>query len=174
MTILRAGTFDVKEYRAAIPVAVKLAVLIRQNGRAPDGMPFTVEDALQGRIQFDHDPALSARDFDTFAHDFIPPQLEVDNIVARRKGEHLQKTTGRREGADKTVTSRGSDIGEMHRTADIQDTETIHQAAMASKAGDYRLAARILASVKDRKRADRELRKLARKRQKLNRQRRRP
>lgn len=144
--ILRAGSFNVNEYRKAIPVTVKLAVVIRQNSCSTDGRGFTVEEALLGGIEFDHDPALINRDYDTDAGDFIPPQLRPDLIFAKRKGQHQEKTTGRKEGAEQTVTTRGSDVGEATRVEKITTSEAIHQAAMASKAGDYPGAAQILAA----------------------------
>ncbi len=131
MTILRAGTFNVRDYRKDIPLVVKLAVLIRQRCCAPDGKPFTEEDA--GLIQFDHDPALVARDFDTDANDFIPPQHDLHRIYAKRKGQHGQKTTGRKEGAEKTVTTRNSDVGEAARARKIVLTEQQHQMRMLAK-----------------------------------------
>lgn len=119
MAILPAGSFIVAERRKAIPVAVKLAVMARQRGCSTDGVPFTVEDAMTGNIQFDHNLALDYRPFDTGAGDFIPPQNDPASIFATRKAQHLQKTTGRKEGATHTVTTRGSDVGEAARIRSI-------------------------------------------------------
>lgn len=144
--ILAAGTFRVSEYRKEPSRGVYLAVIIQQEYKAPDGIPFTIDDALIGNVQIDHNPALLNRPYDTEAGDFIPPQHQLDKLVALRKGQHLQKTTGRKEGASSTVTTRGSDVGEAKRTRDIAANNAVHQATMASKAGDYEGAAQILAT----------------------------
>jgi hypothetical protein len=102
-------------------------------------------------LEFDHDPALNVRDYDTEAGDFVPPQNDPAFLVLRAKDEHLHKTTGRKPGAELTATTRGSDIGEAKRTRDIRTTDAIHRAKMASKAGRFDEAASILASVKERK-----------------------
>jgi hypothetical protein len=127
--ILKAGTFRTSDYRKAIPRRVELAVLIRQKCKADDGVLFKEHDA----IEFDHDPSLDKRDFDTVADDFIPPQHDPAKIVARRKGKHLEKTTGRKEGAEKTVTTRGSDIGERARARKIGNRAKVHNFKMAAK-----------------------------------------
>lgn len=152
MTILRAGTFSVNACRKPIPNNVKLAVLIRQHCRSTDGKRFLCMDALEGRIQFDHDPALVTRDYDTEARDFIPPQHSIAHIYAKRDGQHLEKTTGRKEGAEKTVTTRGSDVGEASREPAIRDSQRLHLAKMAEKAGDVARAAELRAGLEDPKR----------------------
>jgi hypothetical protein len=129
MTILKAGSFRVADYRKTIAAKVKQAVIARE-------------------FDFDHDPALVNRDYDTEAGDFIPPQNDPKHIIARRKAEHLEKTIGRKEGAEKTVSTRGSDVGEAARSRDIQVNEAIFRAAMASKAGRYNEAAKILAGAR--------------------------
>jgi hypothetical protein len=130
--IFKAGKFRVSDYRRAIPHKVKLAVIARE-------------------FEFDHDPALLNRDYDSTAGDFIPPQHDPQYIVPRRKSEHLEKTTGRKPGAIRTATTRGSDIGEARRIRDITITDAMHRAKMASKAGRFDEAASILASVRERK-----------------------
>jgi hypothetical protein len=138
--ILAAGTFPVADYRKPITAAVKLAVMIRQGCKATDGVPFSIEDALKGQIQFDHDPALVTRPFDTEAGDFIPPQLEPAKIVARRVGEHLGKTTGRKEGAERTVTTKGSDVGNAALDRRVQRRNAVHRYRLAVKAYGQKIA----------------------------------
>lgn len=150
MPILEPGNFNVADYRKNIPVWVKLAVMIRQRAGSTDGNPFQVGDA--STIQFDHDPALTNRPYDTGARDFVPPQNDPAHIYAKRKGQHLEKTTGRKEGAERTVTTRGSDVGEAARTIAISDSEAIHQAKIASKNGDYKAVTEILSTVKRKRR----------------------
>jgi hypothetical protein len=130
MAVRPAGSFRVADYRQHMPDKVKLAVIARE-------------------FEFDHEPALCHRDYDTAAGDFIPPQNDPRYIVARKKAEHLEKTTGRKPGAERTATTRGSDVGEAKRMRDIRTTDAIHRAKMASKGGRYEEAAAILASVKE-------------------------
>lgn len=144
--ILPAGSFRVQDYRKAIPDWVKVQVILNLV-EAHLGLP-----SLDAReLQFDHRPPLIARDYDTNAGDFIPPQNDPDYIFALRKAQHLEETTGRKEGADKTVTTRGSDVGEAARTREMADTAKVHEAALLSKAGDFRGAALVLASRDPRK-----------------------
>lgn len=126
MTILPPGTFKVSDYRKPITDKVKREVL--------------------KRYQFDHDPALANRPYDTEAGDFIPPQLAPEHIFIKRKAEHAEKTFGRKEGAAKTVTTRGSDVGEAARGRAIRDRERAHYADLARKAGDEAGAAAIMKS----------------------------
>lgn len=141
MAILPAGSFRVRDYRKDIPLSVKLAVIIRQKSCDVDGTPFEETDV--GKINFDHRPALEARPYDTGARDFIPPQFDPVHIFAIRKAKHDERTFGRKEGAEKTVTTRGSDVGERARARKIRDTERLHQAAMAVKIGNHTHAAQL-------------------------------
>ncbi|NEV75537.1 hypothetical protein DYI24_00380 [Rhodopseudomonas sp. BR0C11] len=128
MPILPAGSFRVSDYRKTIPERVKREVIARDH-------------------DFDHRPPLCDRDYDTEAGDFIPPQHDPAHIFATPKPEHRELTTGRKEGAEKTVTTRGSDVGERARIRDIRTSEMIHQAKLASRAGDSARAAELLSSV---------------------------
>lgn len=130
--ILPPGSFKVSDYRKSIPNKVKLAVIARD-------------------YDFDHRPPLCERPYDTEAGDFIPPQNDPNFIFATPRAEHDQLTFGRKPGAAKTVTTRGSDVGERARTRDIQASEAIHKARLASKAGNYEVAAMILASARPKK-----------------------
>jgi hypothetical protein len=140
--ILEPGTFKVRDYRKAIPTAVKLQVVINQFHRRLVGtlddealatMPFTLEPIDARCLRFDHRPPLEARPYDTEAGDFIPPQNDPQHIEAITTEEHDFRTFGRKPGAEKTVTTRGSDAGEAARTRNIKDSEQRHQAIMAAK-----------------------------------------
>lgn len=151
--ILEAGTFNVAEYRKAIPVAVRLQALlnwIAKHGAAafisPDGVACNAAD-----IQFDHDAALTNRPYDTVAQDFIPPQNDPNHIFPVRKFKHLEKTTGRKADAAVTVTTRGSDVGERARTSDIRASQAIHKARIALKDGRGDLVNEILAGARFKK-----------------------
>jgi hypothetical protein len=114
--ILQPGEFRVSDYRKSISTRSKLAAM---------GRDFDV----------DHDPALCNRLLDTETGDFVPPQDDPKYLVLRRKAEHKEKTFGRREGAAKTVTTRGSDIGEAKRTRKIRAKHTSHRKNMEIKSG---------------------------------------
>lgn len=116
MAILPAGTFKTSDYRKAIPAAI--------------------EREVRKRYELDHDPALTNRDYDTAAGDFIPPQHDPRKIFLREKPEHDEKTFGRKAGAAKTVTTRGSDVGERARTRKIQRSQAEHNARMNARLED--------------------------------------
>jgi hypothetical protein len=132
VTILQPGTFRVSDYRKSIPNKVKLQVIARDH-------------------DFDHRPPLCDRPFDTELNDFVPPQNDPDHLFAILRADHDQHTFGRKPGAEKTVTTRGSDVGERARTRAIQASEAVHQAQLASKVGDYKGAAVILASARQKR-----------------------
>lgn len=145
MTLLLAGSFRVSDYRKQIPDWVKVAVAIRL---VSDNGLIVIPEVFARNLEYDHDPALQFRDYDTEKGDFIPPQNDPAHIFAKPKAEHLHKTTGRKPDAERTVTTAGSDLGEAARTRSIRDTLAIHEAKMASKAGDFTAAAQILGAVK--------------------------
>lgn len=65
--------------------------------------------------QLDHDPALILREFKpdkrkTVAAWYAPNANDPDHLVYRSRTIHLQKTIGRKHDAEKTVTTKGSDI----------------------------------------------------------------
>jgi hypothetical protein len=63
----------------------------------------------------DHDPALILRPYNPRIKDvasrYTPHAHDPDALVYREKADHQQKTTGRRPGASRTITTKGSDIG---------------------------------------------------------------
>lgn len=66
---------------------------------------------FQGReCQLDHDPALILREFNPITGKYTPDANDPNFLVYREKDDHLHKTTGRKPGAAKTVTTKGSDI----------------------------------------------------------------
>lgn len=135
MAILKAGTFKTGDYRKAIPVGVKLASLIRYlrlNSRRENFDIFLSEyelAALRGQIRFDHRPALEARDYDTVARDFIPPQNDPNFIDAILSEEHNARTFGAYG-----VTARG-DVPNRARLRDISNKHEDFRSRQAAKAG---------------------------------------
>lgn len=71
--------------------------------------------ALGGPLQLDHDPALILRPYNPRIKDvaarYTPHAHDPEALIYREKADHQQKTTGRRPGASRTVTTKGSDIG---------------------------------------------------------------
>lgn len=63
----------------------------------------------------DHDPALILRPYNPRIKDvaarYTPHAHDPAALIYREKADHQQKTTGRKPGALKTVTTKGSDIG---------------------------------------------------------------
>lgn len=115
MTILEPGTFRVSDFRKDIPEKVKRKVL--------------------GRYNIDHRPPLQDRAYDTEAGDFIPPQHDPNSLFIETKAKHDELTFGRKDGAEKTVTTAGSDANRRKKTRDIRDREAVHQDRMAAKVG---------------------------------------
>ena len=65
-------------------------------------------------VALDHDPALILRDYDAAVSDvaarYTPHAHDPAFLIYREKADHQQKTTGRKPGAERTVTTKGSDI----------------------------------------------------------------
>ena len=62
------------------------------------------------KAHLDHDPALILRPFNAVTGKYTPDANDARYLVYRTVQEHLQKTVGRKIGASKTVTTKGSDI----------------------------------------------------------------
>lgn len=69
--------------------------------------------------RFDHRPALVARPWDIKLKDFVPAQNDPSAMEAIHHECHMWRTIGRKPGAERTVTTRGSDIGEAARAKRI-------------------------------------------------------
>lgn len=123
--------------RPYIPLRVRVAVAMRQCKRI--GSPTAGARAvaatmdsweMQLRVllpalgfekpQLDHDPALILRPFNKKTGKYTPPANDPDYLVYREKAEHQQKTTGRKPGALRTVTTKGSDIGLKSKFARLE------------------------------------------------------
>lgn len=123
--------------RPYIPMAVRVAVAERQVvDRYGAGMLLSIaairaklgkRENLMNRLvsllaalgltnpQLDHDPALILRPYNARiknpAARYTPNANDPAFLIYREDDQHLQKTTGRRAGAERTVTTKGSDIG---------------------------------------------------------------
>lgn len=76
-----------------------------------------VQGIAVSSVRFDHRPALEARPLNRSKTDFIPPQHDPDAIEAIHPDCHQWRTTGRKPGAAKTVTTLGSDT---HNAAKVR------------------------------------------------------
>lgn len=93
--------------RKNIPDRVKKEVLSRQNHHCDECRQIFV---TTDKIQFDHRPAIIRRPVNAAGTDYIPPQLDPAFIDAVHDLPcHLRRSTGRSPGAEKTVTTKGSD-----------------------------------------------------------------
>jgi hypothetical protein len=62
-------------------------------------------------VQLDHDPALILREFNPRTGKYTPDANDPAYLIYREPDDHQRKTTGRKPGAERTVTTKGSDIG---------------------------------------------------------------
>ena len=114
------------------PLSVRIDVVHRQlqkMGKATVVFDSeTKKDQLKGLLRFvayslgceapdlrlDHDPALILREYDATVSDvaarYTPHAHDPNHLVYREKADHDRKTFGRTPGAERTVTTKGSDI----------------------------------------------------------------
>lgn len=92
--------------RKAIPTSVKCDVLRRQRAHCAEcKQPLWPSDPTE----YDHRPAIILRSVNSAGTDYVPPQLDPDYIEALHADCHQKRTTGRKPGAARTVTTKGSD-----------------------------------------------------------------
>lgn len=114
--------------RPYIPIQIRIKVAERQfdasrhNGRKVYNL-LKRDWSLKRRLQWlllilgfehpecDHDPALILRKFNSRTRKFSPDANNPKFLIYCEKAEHQQKTTGRKPGATRTITTKGSDIG---------------------------------------------------------------
>jgi hypothetical protein len=107
MTILPCPPKDWK--RPTITLAMKLVALFRR----------------YGKHDFDHDPQLSARPFNTETNDTIPPANDIayiNALTSGRGGEHDVKTNG--PCGEKRITTAGSDSHARAKTRHLTKPRT--------------------------------------------------
>ena len=91
-----------------------------------------------GQVQLDHDPALILRKFRNDARlkpaaRYTPNANDPVHLIYRDTADHLQKTTGRKPGAERTVTTKGSDIGIKTKFARLERPKRRKQKISARK-----------------------------------------
>jgi hypothetical protein len=110
-------------WRKAIPVLVKLKVVVRQDSRCT-----TCGERL-GQVEdteFDHIPALQLRIWCDETKDTIPPANDESSIFAKHSDCHAVKTFGTK------TTKRGADVTEIARTKRIaKETEEFRRRMLA-------------------------------------------
>ena len=146
--ILEPGTFRASDYRKQMTVTAKVQSVL--NAVCAGKLSPATTKATD--LNWDHRPALQDRPYDTVRGDFVPGQNDPTYIEAILKTDHGERTTGRKAGAEKTVTTIGSDSHTRTHTRHLQDSSAIHEARMAEKRGDAGAASRILGSVKQKTR----------------------
>jgi len=90
--------------RKRIPLVVQRAVETRQGGNCAH-----CHAPLGPDTEYDHRPPLWEREVNAEGTDYVPPQLDPDHIHALHVLCHLERTTGRKADAERTVTTKGSD-----------------------------------------------------------------
>jgi nitrate/TMAO reductase-like tetraheme cytochrome c subunit len=118
-----------KGFRKAIPVLVKLDVVIRQEGLCKHcGKKLgQLKDT-----EFDHVPALQRRGWNPEQEDTIPPANDPEAIEAKHADCHLVKTTGRK--GESKLSAFGGDIAEIAKTKRLRKKEEAFRAKLLAKA----------------------------------------
>lgn len=92
--------------RKNIPPRVKRMVRLRQNNHCAECRTIFV---TTDKVQFDHRPAIILRPVNRDGTDYMPAQNNSAYIEALHKDCHLKRTVGRIPGAERTITTKGSD-----------------------------------------------------------------
>ena len=85
----------------------------------------------------DHDPALILRPYNARIKDvaarYTPHAHDPAALVYRAKADHQQKTTGRKPGAERTVTVKGSDVGLAAKFRRLERSKPKRKAKIVSR-----------------------------------------
>lgn len=84
-------------------------------------------------MQLDHDPALVLREFNEETGKYTPDANDPAYLIYREPRDHLQKTVGRKADAEKTVTTKGSDIWLKTKFARLERKTTKRKAKIPSR-----------------------------------------
>lgn len=83
--------------------------------RTLDALRASMRLLSDAQFALDHDPALILRPYNPRIKDiaarYAPHAHDPVALVYREKADHQQKTTGRKPGAERTITTKGSDVG---------------------------------------------------------------
>ena len=120
-------------HRKTIPLSVKLKAALAAAGFSED------EIEAPGAIQWDHAPALALRLVDAETGELVPPANDWRAIRPIRARQHLQKTCGRKVGAEKTATTLGSDVFEAAKARRLSASqEEMQRRILAKEPGQAR------------------------------------
>jgi hypothetical protein len=116
-----------KRPRPYIPLAVRVEVAEREVDHGQTWWPLycsaVLADLTLGKrlmillghlprgAELDHDPALILREFNPETGKYTPDANDPAFLFYKDPDQHQQKTTGRKPGAERTVTTKGSDVG---------------------------------------------------------------
>lgn len=99
---------------ASVQYGSKGASCAIQLKRALDALRAEMKLPEDAKFALDHDPAIILRPYNPRIKDvasrYTPHAHDPSALVYREKADHQQKTTGRKPGAERTVTTLGSDI----------------------------------------------------------------
>lgn len=126
-----------KRPRPYIPLKVRVEVAEREVDHGQMWWPLYVSAVEAGKMtlrkrlsillghlpagaQLDHDPALILRPFSERTGKYTPDANDPAYLIYRDPADHLQKTTGRKPGAERTITTKGSDIGLKTKFAKLE------------------------------------------------------
>lgn len=108
-----------RQFRADLnfPMWVRMdyAELVGRGDSLARRLKYLLTCLFNGRpVALDHDSALILRKYNprvkNVAARYEPHAHSIDHLVYREKADHQQKTTGRKPGAERTVTTKGSDV----------------------------------------------------------------
>lgn len=115
------------------------ANMMRDEGRGVGPQLEYVLEVLFGdhKHALDHDPALILRPYNPRIKDvaarYTPHAHDPAALVYRLKEDHQQKTTGRKPGALRTVTTKGSDIGIKTKFARLESKKAKRKVPIRSR-----------------------------------------
>lgn len=118
--------------RKAIPMRIKLQVVLRQDGKCACGCGERL-GAIE-RIEFDHNPALILRVWCAKSDDTIPPANDPDHIDALLIPCHRLKTNG------KPHTTYGSDTHAATKIRHLQRGPKVSKHKIQSRPFDNRFS----------------------------------
>jgi hypothetical protein len=98
-----------------------------------------LSEALGGVLQLDHDPALILRQYKVDRRKppaawYTPNANDPDHLIYRPLREHGEKTFGRKADAEKTVTTKGSDIWLKSKFKRLEQPNKKRRAKIPAKA----------------------------------------
>lgn len=145
-----------KRPRPHIPLSVRVEVAERQASAVgglwwgwylsvdwPDGyhgqrLKYLLQHLFpDGQYGLDHDPALILRPFNPKTGKYTPDANDPKFLFYRTTRDHLQKTIGRKADAEKTVTTKGSDIWLKNKFKRLEQPSKKRKAKIPQRANPW-------------------------------------